>query len=1418
MNKIVYLLFFLLILNVGFVYSKFDIFDITPQNKQISYPESYSSHQCAIYKYILVKNTTQPESIDNINPASFFLTSNSDSAIYYHYLVLEFGKEEQINFTVNGMDTETGYLTVNYICKEINVSLITIDIIQNVTWSDHLKYSSIVRLNGVPDESPSPSVDGVTLNRLGNSLFQILYKEIYYTKISPNQLQWDIDLEFTNEQILKVSVPLNQSNIGQINNVFGFEVYKQNNYQYNGLFGGSLLFKSNSSIQRPIYTVLSLVSPYYFTMTPISGVFQNVTYYLNLFPIAPLNQSFSLNSQNEDLSFGIKYETFIEFISQSVSSYSPATLRYDNSSSSIVFYTGYFDGVSPYDFRSFKCKSKGSFDYGINYAFPFGFVSGNNENPGMGISIPMSPISSKDKFEFTYDNINVPIDVFYTLVDSKPYPYITSMEKINIYGFKYIVIINAHDSFGVKYIHTSVNGAYIRIGTESLVNGDNKNGVWEFLHDGVKLGSDYVNSFIIENFYDLNLGYQPSYPFSISDTDQTLVLPEIKLSDKINFYNDIKDITFKFNNVHITNQSVDNILYFTFDNIENYKDLSIGFSLNDPKSLKDMNYQRDINNQINFNDYTFAQWDESNSRFSVMFKMPANVIPGVLDWSLTFSKYYSLISTALPDQYQLKVVSENIDIIGPIVTKIIKKTPTDFGTLNVGWLLTIEDEINGLLNGFITIRGVLDSSVYNFTISPLTAVIGSGDKWKADYLISIPLDGSLNNYGCIIQDYRISDLKLVDSFGNTNFYSHNVKANDGALDYSFFQRPNPFYLFDLSELTFSMDNTMCSAVFDSTGPKLTSFQISKTKIDVGSQDRSITFDFVAQDLDSGLKDAQFPIVYLTTQNLDSAQCVSTIVLKTDTTTNYTCTMDVPLGFSYPLGFTISVYGFINNGGYYSGFPTDVIKSISPNAWYVSTDQYSMDIPIITSSTVITNQGGNLWLGGRGFNFVDEIKITYSPSNIVYKQVTTNKFNSALLVSDIISTNDPFTIQLTNSSPLKQSNIFTINPVLYFFNYSDPIPTTSPTPTTSPNPTTSPTVTPTKSPIPTNPPQKCKGNPECGGEDKGACTSKGCICFTPWFGPDCSSKLVEVVPPLINGTGPSVEIPTPGGEGGSSTTSGGLPPQIIYKTLVSVVSLRELDFNGKAIKTIPLNSWEYTEINSTISRYDTTLTIEGKQEKVNVTTVMQWFDKSSTIVFAGQQLKMNPSTIKFNIDISSYPFSQSLNQLQLVMSATLISSGNDNSDICSSKLFGDTTNGDDSNFIKLQVDDHSVYGRFLKRAIVDDLIISVDNVLLDSSLNTIESNTHIQQSFIGINIPHFGRHVSIDPDFSLLIDQNPASKSSENSICSNDSGLSKGQIAGIVIGATGFAAVVVVSALYSIHKTRSNKKMISNISKKLETIK
>ncbi|EGC33400.1 hypothetical protein DICPUDRAFT_80826 [Dictyostelium purpureum] len=143
--------------------------------------------------------------------------------------------------------------------------------------------------------------------------------------------------------------------------------------------------------------------------------------------------------------------------------------------------------------------------------------------------------------------------------------------------------------------------------------------------------------------------------------------------------------------------------------------------------------------------------------------------------------------------------------------------------------------------------------------------------------------------------------------------------------------------------------------------------------------------------------------------------------------------------------------------------------------------------------------------------------------------------------------------------------------------------------------------------------------------------------------------------------------------------------------------------------------------------------------------------------------MYPSTIKYTIEIGNYPFQSSLTSLQLVMSALLQSNTTDN--ICSAKEFGETTSGDNSNYLKIQVDDHSLYGRFIKRGFIDSTIKSVSNILLDKDMNPITS-TQTLQSYIGIQI---------DPDFSVLLDSSSAS-SKTNSICLRKSKLTGSQIA------------------------------------------
>ncbi|KAM9992837.1 hypothetical protein ACTFIY_010257 [Dictyostelium cf. discoideum] len=186
--------------------------------------------------------------------------------------------------------------------------------------------------------------------------------------------------------------------------------------------------------------------------------------------------------------------------------------------------------------------------------------------------------------------------------------------------------------------------------------------------------------------------------------------------------------------------------------------------------------------------------------------------------------------------------------------------------------------------------------------------------------------------------------------------------------------------------------------------------------------------------------------------------------------------------------------------------------------------------------------------------------------------------------------------------------------------------------------------------------------------------------------------------------------------------------------------------------------------------------------------------------------MKPSSIKYTIYIYQYPFSTSLSQLQLIISATAIT--NSNSEICSNKEFDNTTS-ESSDYVKLSISGKSLYGRFIRRALVDSAPITISNELLDKSLGAI-SDSHISQSFIGINIPIYNKNVKIDPDFSLLLNSNPSNTTNENSICSaksttrSKSSLTTSQLAGIIVGSVG-AIAIVFATVVTIKRKRALKK-------------
>ncbi|EGC36323.1 hypothetical protein DICPUDRAFT_21421, partial [Dictyostelium purpureum] len=167
---------------------------------------------------------------------------------------------------------------------------------------------------------------------------------------------------------------------------------------------------------------------------------------------------------------------------------------------------------------------------------------------------------------------------------------------------------------------------------------------------------------------------------------------------------------------------------------------------------------------------------------------------------------------------------------------------------------------------------------------------------------------------------------------------------------------------------------------------------------------------------------------------------------------------------------------------------------------------------------------------------------------------------------------------------------------------------------------------------------------------------------------------------------------------------------------------------------------------------------------NINVTLEWFSNEKSISFANQNLTMMPSTMKYTISLSPYSFNDNFCNLQLIMMAQIQS---DRNDICSNKEYGNTTSGDNANYIKLQVDKNSFYGRFIQRGIIDSNIKKVQNQLLDSSFQTISSTNNKQQSYIGILIPRYLYSAILDPDFSVLVDSNPA-----DSVCNSDGGLSK----------------------------------------------
>ncbi|KAN0036178.1 hypothetical protein ACTA71_005482 [Dictyostelium dimigraforme] len=1355
MKNRIYTIILLLIFNVYNINCQsLAIADITLGSKNL-YPTTSDLIVCYLQLEIQVTapidywgQPTEPTSTDLYFPnsiASTSIASTRNNIIYiYQIQPLPYGTH---SFTIstsipvwNGTtfnDTVSSSIQTEYTCNRINVNLLDIIFIPTVRQLNPNSVNlGVLKVKGLNSSCSLSTSYGFLTDRGSNNYWIVNFQ----TPISIATNPINLTIWFADKTIHMIIPSSFKTFIGSINS---FSLYPNQinitRFGYN---------------QFPLFSVLvnSIDYPYVFydknQRSPVAiayGSKDNYTYLGILGNSGGIYKSgiYALQGDNINLIYNVT-TNIASFLMKSL----PNTGNVSNFSTmgtSNIFSVS-FNGLPGYDFNSYQISYQTEiaimqWPFGFsgsnkNFTYDVSFLSAQNSTPTDTGLFTISPINN---FSSQF-NVQIPL---YIPNDTKSTgPTLTDFQVFHLFDFKYLIRF-VFKTDGKPLLGIIINNQNFKY--ETLGSGNISNSVFEIVWDyGIN-----INSFNYKTYEGTINILNPNDLYWLSP-NKRVTFPTFKAYD----ISSITDISFLYNNINITNKSVSNIMYFKIKGYDSQNQIppTISLQLNDPVST----YAFSLDILVKY----FAKWNKVMGMFQIEFKIPANTLSGVIPYYLAFNQYYLIDSSNLPNSSQLFVNSNYLDAYGPIFSEFKNKT---INSTTFGWDFYIEDSINGFDHGEIIVRGDLDSSIYKFHLTLGDLILG--DKYRGKYEILINLKTNV----CSSQNYIITNVNLYDTLLNLAIHSR----LDG---YKYDSIKTPFINY-LDNPNIPLFNLQCGGFIDETPPELKSFEM----VNFLNSNQTLIFNFEAQDIESGLKNDQYPIVYATTWYTNNIQCVSKIISINSTYAKYRCEMEIPFGFAYGHDVIFTVYGFINNGGYYSGFAYEKMVEMGFNYGLISMDIYWK--LVITNTSSITPSGGDLWIMGKSFSSVTikSINVIYSDTSLTPDILMPNNssfYGSVFLVSGIKATNKSFTIQIITTAA-GNSNIYTVYPMDFVYDYVD------------------------TSPPPTNPPTKCIGSPVCGGLDHGYCNGlQGCICYSPWVGLGCTSKVVVIPPPKLNSTNPTSELPVLGGDDGESNINS---TNILFKSLVSIVSLRELDFQSNVANEYKFEKWIYTEINSNQHQYFTSIDVPSINSESNETTTtnimatIQWFPNTTTIQFANQPLTMNPSTVKYTIEIGTYSFKSKLNQLQLVLSASMDSSNSDN--ICSKSEFGDTNSVDNSNYVKIQVDNHSLYGRFIKRAIIDSQVISIENEQLDSSMNPINTASS-QQSYIGITIPYYRFSITLDPDFSVLVDDKSVS-SDDNSICSksSSSSLTNGQLAGIIVGAAVFASICVVAIIILIKKRR-----------------
>ncbi|EAL60672.1 hypothetical protein DDB_G0293720 [Dictyostelium discoideum AX4] len=930
-----------------------------------------------------------------------------------------------------------------------------------------------------------------------------------------------------------------------------------------------------------------------------------------------------------------------------------------------------------------------------------------------------------------------------------------------------------------------------------LVNGTIYNGYYEKIINVTFEKTPIVIMSTEGLFNEINQNYL--------DQDSFLILKEIPyinaFNNSINGGSQSLSVTkfeFEAQNVNVDNGFLQTLY---FDYIDSAYDIPISFYLLDPIYGDSL---------INPMDIDVGQYlkDKNENVFKIQFVIPPRKCSGSLPYiikvdsvSYTMDYFYSLFGNAA----NLSVTSTDCDEMPPIIknityfNSIIDVSGINGNIFNIsgqdqdvelGWTVTIEDRINGLKSAYFRIIGDKDPQPLELNFTPENGLI-SGDKFTGQYNIIFKVKPTTAG-----QTYTFENIILIDNSGHkSQIMDDNYKYQDNIIEIRY-SPLSPIYNLDSTTMKyFNFTVISNNDESDITPPSLDYFKPSVENLDINTHNRNISFIFNTSDNIGLLYDTHKPIVFLeyyindiTLSSLTNIECNTELKENViDPSTNltikahYEAFCSVPYGFSSSKGFIVSVFGIVDTSFNFNGYSAYDLDKNGVKS-YISTNQ-TITLPSIENLISTSDSSGesyslntNKLLMLKESNSIDSISPISSEGSFI--TIIGKHFGFKSTISII----DNFNSQVENSI-VYSSNIMIIIKVIPFnserlyITVKDEI-----------NKVESNTIGVIVSPLDYSSSSStpndvvCLNN--CGGLDRGVCVENvGCRCISPYSGLDCLSKTVKTPQPLMSTTTPD------------SINTFLVDGAISLNTMVSIVAIREINIDNSIENThyFKENDWISTTISSTNVIYNTKIK-KGANQVSTITVISEWFEKETEITFAGEKFTINPSSLKYTISIDHYPFSTPLNTLELIFKSSVGTSKTD--DICSSEQFG---LNDNSNYLELQVGEFTLLSKYSKMAIIDNGIVRTisNKVLTDFNQNEKLSGSAPSKklSFVAIQIPLYKSKIEIDPDFSVLLNSNPASSNSDNSICtSSSSSLSKSIIAGIVIGSVVFFIILILFIL------------------------